>query len=1669
MARPRTAESTRTEEDNDAFEAACEEEEEEDEHQADRIAELDELGLQRWGPELLEPIERKCIGALALIRGKSFAGQLRRELQGSSIRNRSLMCRYPLGADELRTVFAFNKHKALLEVTPGAPPASRVKRREAERAKEAAEAAAPEVLSIIFFEDVDALMRTALPHCSALRLGEPLVPLRPKTSSDFANEVAMLDHGGLFKLVSYVPSKAGSLVSEPVVAPAPAPAPPEAPPMDCALIREWVEGGLLTSRLAHKRRIQEREVLLWGVSLAAALVAVHRGGYVFNGPTPDLIQLSKRGPWPADARRHKKLVDEYLEDLEARKEEADKRRELQIKLSKEPIKEKVIGTSLQERAASGGFAAKFKAREELNEKRRRGEKEEETIAELEPLRLPPAPDTCYDAFLKDLDRCTPRDIERDPLLSFEEAEAEKLRKAREALAAGEDGFVEHDTDESDGDTDAFIFGQGPIGMRVKLAQGRLCVVGVKGGAEARGIRVGDAIDTLNGERLTNVSEAAFAEKLRGRPVALTVTRASPDPPSRGSRSSRHSRTLERAPRPQWCPEGYEPPEGFTILGTRSDAWLLGCLLWELATRKRLSLQERVCLPRLTPTQEASTLLKWRVAEGCAYDAGDALCDIETEGKTLHVTADTDGVVATYLSEAGATVDVGDALYVRGDCLALKDVPLDKALRQVPARFGAELKNCLRAALEPDPRERATCEELFYLLEPARAKRRHAVIELRPRIAELAELDPGGYAEAAPPLAGRKDREAAAAEKKRVAAEKAEETALATTGQNPETTPEQKPKPKVKLISALLAARFAARGTKGDDGGELREADLTEAQLMQRRRSQFEASLSPEALVGWKRALERVEAANRKRWYDNLPGVRRRRVDRKRARILRVREHRKKIKLSKTCALVTFWPARDVEKWAKLACRRAVDCEALRLLNRDGWYKLQQQRIKERAASERAKHRRARHAKLAALKKGEAPPPKEEEEEVEVAKEEDTRKSIMGRQVIPPAETKSLLHGIDEARRSRDDQRRRLRKQITEGLAERKLQGDRDAAEAAIALVWLDHAALRYCEPLGACLVARGVTGKKLAFVMNKADENAERGVKRLQVKGELEDRDAVYQALAVAAVARSEVLKEVLLESVILAERMRAPPKVKNESDSSDSSDDDENKIDPEAHAERDRQAFVLALVLYSAFHETKTKSLPAREDSSARIQSMCRGRQTRTVITEIWRQADILADDELRADAAAKAALAAEEARKPKPLPPPPPALETLVFGARYAVLGLGSVLRKVGARAAQATKGRSDDPLAQTTAEPLSIIGWKGVAPPVDDSTCPHVLYFELGPLADDDANATHPEVEGVTDVLAARVDELRPATTYLVVLKMTPRTRLKMVRACGRGEGATRVLPPEDDDENLQTRCVSFRTLSDCPDPPRAPRVRALRFRGAGDLAKLIAPQGSTKDNLRAMGAAIKPPDATTVAVKVVWTPPDDNGARIRGYRIERAKAFRAYHRAPLAPANWTQVRAVDGNERDITDVAPVTHRLWWYRIVCHNKVGVSEPGVASKIDLTDAATELHPHLRPLLLETEAPAPAPLVLMEASVASQSLLMEATVASRASALAQLSMEAAAPPAPAPEADPFILSERPLPKLKRAAKRSGPSESVINNGVFFTVLNTAKPLPPSKGKSTFR
>ena len=92
--------------------------------------------------------------------------------------------------------------------------------------------------------------------------------------------------------------------------------------------------------------------------------------------------------------------------------------------------------------------------------------------------------------------------------------------------------------------------------------------------------------------------------------------------------------------------------------------------------------------------------------------------------------------------------------------------------------------------------------------------------------------------------------------------------------------------------------------------------------------------------------------------------------------------------------------------------------------------------------------------------------------------------------------------------------------------------------------------------------------------------------------------------LVVAAVLRSEGLKDALSEVVAVAEKMRPP---KNSEEDGDDDDDEVPAVAKEAEKPREKQAFILALVLYSAFHATHAKGVAAREDSAARIQAVAR------------------------------------------------------------------------------------------------------------------------------------------------------------------------------------------------------------------------------------------------------------------------------------------------------------------------------------------------------------------------------------------------------------------------------------------------------------------------------
>jgi len=64
--------------------------------------------------------------------------------------------------------------------------------------------------------------------------------------------------------------------------------------------------------------------------------------------------------------------------------------------------------------------------------------------------------------------------------------------------------------------------------------------------------------------------------------------------------------------------------------------------------------EVVPMPSLSPTMETGTITKWNLGEGDEFDAGDVLCEVETDKATVDFEAQDEGVIAKILMPEGET-------------------------------------------------------------------------------------------------------------------------------------------------------------------------------------------------------------------------------------------------------------------------------------------------------------------------------------------------------------------------------------------------------------------------------------------------------------------------------------------------------------------------------------------------------------------------------------------------------------------------------------------------------------------------------------------------------------------------------------------------------------------------------------------------------------------------------------------------------------------------------------------------------------------------------------------------------------------------------------------------------------------------------------------------------
>jgi pyruvate dehydrogenase E2 component (dihydrolipoamide acetyltransferase) len=75
--------------------------------------------------------------------------------------------------------------------------------------------------------------------------------------------------------------------------------------------------------------------------------------------------------------------------------------------------------------------------------------------------------------------------------------------------------------------------------------------------------------------------------------------------------------------------------------------------------------EQVIMPKLGMMEDDINLAEWLVKEGDTVEAGQELCEIESQKITNHVVAKTSGVVLKILVQEGESAPIGAVIAVIG--------------------------------------------------------------------------------------------------------------------------------------------------------------------------------------------------------------------------------------------------------------------------------------------------------------------------------------------------------------------------------------------------------------------------------------------------------------------------------------------------------------------------------------------------------------------------------------------------------------------------------------------------------------------------------------------------------------------------------------------------------------------------------------------------------------------------------------------------------------------------------------------------------------------------------------------------------------------------------------------------------------------------------------------
>lgn len=831
---------------------------------------------------------------------------------------------------------------------------------------------------------------------------------------------------------------------------------------------------------------------------------------------------------------------------------------------------------------------------------------------------------------------------------------------------------------------------------------------------------------------------------------------------------------------------------------------------------------------------------------------------------------------------------------------IADRPLDQVLLAVPRRFDVNLQRLLQAALEHDPVQRATAEECFYTLQPDRAARRHSMHALRPHLQRLLEFSDGGYASSVAPL----DAEGA--------------LLCVDVGNGSNNHP-----------ASIDDSSFSISEAKATDE---QLSPTTDEEMRRARppdRRVVEVQHDQEALSGWKRALDRARRYRRRLWWRSLPGIKRARLLRRRAAHFAAETKKRRLALSRHCALVVFWSEADVTAFARLAIKSAIDCRVLRLLGID-W--------------------RTRHTDFSLI---------------------------------------DALELLDDSRRNKNDSRREARKLIraaAKACADPKL--DAAAAGAAVELARLDFATQRYCGQVGTCLAT--INGARLVGAIEHANAAAARALRRgCTSKVAYTGDDLATHLDCVVSSLNATLLREPLHETVLRAEEV--------------CQNDD---ILPDALTKAvDRQVHLLMLVLYHAYGVTFERGAEAREEGAAKVQAAARGAAVRAKMVHIWNAAEDLCADEFRAQLAVTAALKKRRMTLSQQRLPMPPATVVAAVSARHAILELApSLLELVDA--------------AVSAGDHFSLQGWLSARG--EDGTGP-LIVLELA--VDDDACTTNPAPQRTT------VEDLNPATSYRVILRLTPRTRERLEIAATQHDFQTALKAVPEDSRRCDNSLV-VETLPDVPASPDAPIVAVVRLRGTLEIKSLV--NIALTDGLWTTLSRL---EGLITVVKVTWKPPADmGGAPIIHYLCERAQDNGSNGDPPLS--GWRRLKTNRSYVTELLD-KPALHEsvVWWYRVTAVNRAGSSPVGRATRIDVAEAING-HPAVP---------------LLNAKYHQHTQRPPATHESAVSAVSSSARGA------------NVTATQPvLEDLDRGFR------AIVADGIYLRTLDIEKPLPNSTISSTF-